>query len=484
MSHHIAHRPLGRVLTSFLLASLGAGLAASPAWAAKARASKKPAAAAAGPAPALLQSSTALADYGQRNPGQQQVSDWIVAVVNSEPITHQELQARLVRIELQLQNAGQALPDRAELAQQLLQKMIDDRAQVQEAKEIGMRVDDASVQQALQNMAAQSQVTEEQLLARLRTDGVSITQLRNDLRDELLLEKIHEYQLGQAKISDAEVDALIASQKKALAEPNNERINLAQLLVSVPEGASAAKVAELRKKADDLAKRAQREDFAVLVKYSDAQKANAGAMGLRPVGEYPDVFAKAAGPLRPGQVTAPIRSEAGFHILKLLDRQNASLADTVVQTLVRHIIVKADAGQTEAQVIAQLRQLKADIQSGKISFEEAAGKYSQDGSALKGGSLGWSEPGQFVPEFENAMNTLPAGKISDPIASRFGVHLIEVQERQRVRVDAKQQRELARRALQQEKGEENYKNWAEGVRARAFVELRAAPEAVVEKTAG
>ena len=484
MSHHIAHRPLGRVLTSLLLASLGAGLAASPAWAAKARASKKPAAAAARPAPALLQSSTALADYGQRNPGQQQVSDWIVAVVNSEPITHQELQARLVRIELQLQNAGQALPDRAELAQQLLQKMIDDRAQVQEAKEIGMRVDDASVQQALQNMAAQSQVTEEQLLARLRTDGVSITQLRNDLRDELLLEKIHEYQLGQAKISDAEVDALIASQKKALAEPNNERINLAQLLVSVPEGASAAKVAELRKKADDLAKRAQREDFAVLVKYSDAQKANAGAMGLRPVGEYPDVFAKAAGPLRPGQVTAPIRSEAGFHILKLLDRQNASLADTVVQTLVRHIIVKADAGQTEAQVIAQLRQLKADIQSGKISFEEAAGKYSQDGSALKGGSLGWSEPGQFVPEFENAMNTLPAGKISDPIASRFGVHLIEVQERQRVRVDAKQQRELARRALQQEKGEENYKNWAEGVRARAFVELRAAPEAVVEKTAG
>ena len=484
MSHHIAHRPLGRVLTSLLLASLGAGLAASPAWAAKTRASKKPAAVAARPAPALLQSSTTLADYGQRKPGQQQVSDWIVAVVNSEPITHQELQARLVRIELQLQNAGQALPDRAELAQQLLQKMIDDRAQVQEAKEIGMRVDDASVQQALQNMAAQSQVTEEQLLARLRTDGVSITQLRNDLRDELLLEKIHEYQLGQAKISDAEVDALIASQKKALAEPNNERINLAQLLVSVPEGASAAKVAELRKKADDLAKRAQREDFAVLVKYSDAQKANAGAMGLRPVGEYPDVFAKAAGPLRPGQVTAPIRSEAGFHILKLLDRQNASLADTVVQTLVRHIIVKADAGQTEAQVIAQLRQLKTDIQSGKISFEEAAGKYSQDASALKGGSLGWSEPGQFVPEFENAMNTLPAGKISDPIASRFGVHLIEVQERQRVRVDAKQQRELARRALQQEKGEENYKNWAEGVRARAFVELRAAPEAVVEKTAG
>jgi peptidyl-prolyl cis-trans isomerase SurA len=339
-----------------------------------------------------------------------------------------------------------------------------------------MRVDDAAIDQALQNMASQSHLTQEQLLARLRADSVSIAQLRSDLRDELLLDKIHEYQIGQTKISDAEVDAFIAAQKKALAEPDKERINLAQLLVAVPDGASEAKVTELRKKAEDLAKRAQHEDFALLVKYSDAQKANAGAMGLRPATEYPDLFAKAAAQLRPGQVSALVRSEAGFHILKLLDRQDASLVDTVVQTLVRHIIVKPDAGQTESQVAAQLRQLKADIESGKISFEAAAEKYSQDGSALKGGSLGWSEPGQFVPEFENAMNTLPAGQISDPIASRFGVHLIQVQERQRVRVDAKQQRELARRVLQQEKGEENYKNWAEGVRARAYVEIRNAPE--------
>ena len=484
MPHHFFQRSGALVLVAALCASGASSALAAPA--AKRAAGKKIASAASAAASARpqLQSSTTLGSYAPRDPNQQLVSDWIVAVVNSEPITHQELQARLLRIELQLQNSGQALPDRAELAQQLLQKMIDDRAQVQEAKDIGMRVDDASVQQALQNMAAQSRVTEEQLLARLRADGLSIAQLRNDLRDELLLEKIHEYQLGQAKISDAEVDAFMAAQKKALAQPDNERINLAQLLVALPEGASEAKIAELRKKAEDLAKRAQREDFAHLVKYSDAQKANAGAMGLRPVGEYPDIFAKAAAKLRPGQISAPIRSEAGFHILKLLDRQGASLADTVVQTLVRHIIVKPEAGQTEAQVIAQMRGLKADIQSGKISFEEAASKYSQDGSALKGGSLGWSEPGQFVPEFENAMNTLPAGQISEPISSRFGIHLIEVQERQRVRVDAKQQRELARRALQQEKGEENYKTWAEGVRARAFVELRPAPEAVTEKTAG
>jgi peptidyl-prolyl cis-trans isomerase SurA len=463
-----------KLLSLFLLA----GMVATPVWAAK-KPKNKTAETVQTMQPRLT-NSTGLTMYQKRDTSQQQTSDWIIAVVNSDPITYQEMQARLVRIELQLLNAGQALPDRAELYQQLLQKMIDDRAQVQEAKAMGIRVDDASVQQALQNMAAQSHVTEAQLLERLRADGVSIAQLRNDLRDELLLDKVHEYQASQAKVSDSELDTFIAAQKKALAEPDNERINLAQLLVAVPEGASEAKIAELRKKADDLAKRAEHEDFAILVKYSDAQKANAGAMGLRPVSEYPDVFAKAAAKLRPGQVSAPIRSEAGFHILRLLDRQGASLADSVVQTLVRHIIIKPAAGETEQQVVAQMRQLKADIQSGKISFEAAAGKYSQDGSALKGGSLGWSEPGQFVPEFENAMNGLPAGQISDPIASRFGVHLIEVQERQRVRVDAKQQRELARRSLQQERGEENYKNWAEGVRARAFVELRAAPEAAAK----
>ncbi len=468
--HYFHHR--------FVALVLAAGVLASPTFAAGRTGTKKPNAAPAAPAAAQprLQNSTSLTGYGQRDPKQQQTTDWIIAVVNSEPITHQELQARMVRIELQLQNSGQALPERADLERQLLQKMIDDRTQVQEAKETGMRVDDAAIDQALQNMASQSHLTQEQLLARLRADSVSIAQLRSDLRDELLLDKIHEYQIGQTKISDAEVDAFIAAQKKALAEPDKERINLAQLLVAVPDGASEAKVTELRKKAEDLAKRAQHEDFALLVKYSDAQKANAGAMGLRPATEYPDLFAKAAAQLRPGQVSALVRSEAGFHILKLLDRQDASLVDTVVQTLVRHIIVKPDAGQTESQVAAQLRQLKADIESGKISFEAAAEKYSQDGSALKGGSLGWSEPGQFVPEFENAMNTLPAGQISDPIASRFGVHLIQVQERQRVRVDAKQQRELARRVLQQEKGEENYKNWAEGVRARAYVEIRNAPE--------
>lgn len=466
---------------SQLGACLLLGLLLSPAHAAKtstkAKRSSAKAPVAASRVATGLQSSVALNSYSARDPNKQSISDWIVAVVNNEPITHQEVMARMVRIELQLLQAGQALPERSELETQLLHRMIDERAQVQEAKEMGVRVDDASVQQALQNMAAQSNMTDAQLLERLRTDGVSVVQLRKDLRDELLLDKVQEYQRSQAKVSDSELNAFIAQQKQAAdLAPDEERINLAQILVAVPQGASESQVAELRKKAEEIAVRAQKEDFAILVKYSDAQRANAGAMGLRSVGEYPDVFAKAAAKLKPGQVSAPVRSEAGFHVLKLLQRQSPSMANSVVQTLVRHIIIKPTATMSEAQIIAQLRQLKQDIQSGKISFEEAAGKYSQDGSALKGGSLGWAEPGQFVPEFENFMNRLPAGQISEPVTSRFGVHLIEVQDRQRVRVDAQQQRELARRTLQQERGEENYKNWAEGVRARAYIELRPAPD--------
>jgi len=424
-----------------------------------------------------LHASTQLHSYTQRNAGQQVVSDYIVAVVNNEPITHQELRARLIRIELQLQHAGQPLPDRAELEKQLLQKMIDDRAQVQEAKDMGLRVDDASVQQALQNMAAQNNLTDTQLLEKLRNDGVSITQLRHDLRDELLLDKVHEYQVSRAKVDEGELDTFIAQQKglSGEAQQSSEYINLAQLLVAVPEKATPDQVAALRKKADDLAARAQHEDFATLVKYSDAQRANAGAMGLRPSSEYPDIFVNASHALKVGQVSSPVRSEAGFHILKLLERKRPS-NDTVVETLVRHIVIKPDAQHSEAQTIALLRQLKQDIASGKISFEEAASKYSQDGSALRGGSLGWTEPGQFVPEFEAVMNTLTPGQISDPIVSRFGVHLIQVQDRRRVQVDEAQQRELARRALQQKKGEDAYRQWAEDVRARAFIEMRPAPD--------
>lgn len=416
-----------------------------------------------------------LKSYKAPDPSQQIMSDYIVAIVNNEPITFQELRARLYRVELQLLQAGAALPEREELKVQLLEKMVNDRAQVQTAREMGMRIEDSAVQQALQNMAAQNNMSDAQLLDKLRKDGVSIAQLRSDLRDELLLDRVQDYQVDQIKITESELDDYMTQELQRTQDPREERINLAQVLVAVPEGASPQKIEELRKRAEDISKRGRKEDFANLLKLSDAQKANGGAMGLRSQDDYPDLFADAAAAMRIGQVSEPIRSEAGFHVLKLLQRQKPQVENSVVQTLARHIIVRPDERNNQEQVIAELKKVKAAIAAGKLTFESAAREYSQDGSASNGGSLGWTAPGQFVPEFEEAMNGLAQGVVSDPIVSRYGVHLIEVQARKRVQVGDLEQRELARKTLRQRKGREALKHWSEDVRARAFVAFPPAP---------
>ena len=416
-----------------------------------------------------------LKSYKAQDPSQQIMSDYIVAIVNNEPITYQELRARLYRVELQLLQAGAALPEREELKLQLLEKMVNDRAQVQTAREMGMRIEDSAVQQALQNMAAQNNMSDVQLLEKLRKDGVSIAQLRSDLRDELLLDRVQDYQVDQIKITESELDDYISQELQRTQDPREERINLAQVLVAVPEGASPQKIEELRKRAEDISKRARKEDFANLLKLSDAQKANGGAMGLRSQDDYPDLFADAAAAMRIGQVSEPIRSEAGFHVLKLLQRMKPKVENSVVQTLARHIIIRPDERKNQEQVIAELKKVKADIAAGKLTFESAAREYSQDGSATTGGSLGWTAPGQFVPEFEEAMNGLAQGVVSEPIVSRYGVHLIEVEARKRVQVGDLEQRELARKTLRQRKGREALKHWSEDVRARAFVAFPPAP---------
>lgn len=416
-----------------------------------------------------------LKSYKAQDPSQQIMSDYIVAIVNNEPITYQELRARLYRVELQLLQAGAALPEREELKLQLLEKMVNDRAQVQTAREMGMRIEDSAVQQALQNMAAQNNMSDVQLLEKLRKDGVSIAQLRSDLRDELLLDRVQDYQVDQIKITESELDDYISQELQRTQDPREERINLAQVLVAVPEGASPQKIEELRKRAEDISKRARKEDFANLLKLSDAQKANGGAMGLRSQDDYPDLFADAAAAMRIGQVSEPIRSEAGFHVLKLLQRMKPKVENSVVQTLARHIIIRPDERKNQEQVIAELKKVKAEIAAGKLTFESAAREYSQDGSATTGGSLGWTAPGQFVPEFEEAMNGLAQGVVSEPIVSRYGVHLIEVEARKRVQVGDLEQRELARKTLRQRKGREALKHWSEDVRARAFVAFPPAP---------
>jgi peptidyl-prolyl cis-trans isomerase SurA len=251
------------------------------------------------------------------------------------------------------------------------------------------------------------------------------------------------------------------------------------ILLAVPENSTEAQIQPLAERAQDLARRARSgEDFAVLAQaHSQAadRGANGGAMGLRPADRYPDLFLQATQALPVGGVSEVVRSGAGFHVLKVLQREQAPATLTVTQTRARHILLRAGQTLTQAQALAQLAALRLDIVSGKVDFADAARRLSQDGSAAQGGDLGWASPGMFVPEFEQTMNRLRPGQVAEPLVSRFGVHLIEVTDRREAPMSDEAQRTLARNVLREKKLDEAYTTWAEDLRGRAYVEMREAP---------
>jgi peptidyl-prolyl cis-trans isomerase SurA len=250
------------------------------------------------------------------------------------------------------------------------------------------------------------------------------------------------------------------------------------ILVAVPEDSNDGQVASLQTRANTAASRARGgEDFAKLVgEFMGASVPNGGAMGLRPASRYPSLFVDNLQTAKVGDIVGPLRSGAGFHVLKVLEMRQDAQAMVITQTRARHILLRSSAQLTSAQAQAQLAQLKQKITSGQTSFAAAARELSQDGSAMSGGDLGWVSPGQFVPEFEQVMNRLRPNQMSDPLVSRFGVHLIEVTDRRDVPVSERDQREMARGQLREKKLEEAYSTWQEGVRGRAFVEMRDTPQ--------
>ena len=249
--------------------------------------------------------------------------------------------------------------------------------------------------------------------------------------------------------------------------------------MAVPEKADAGLVSQLQAQAQALLVRIRSgEDFATLVKqYSDADRSKNGEFGLRRADRYPSSFVQATQSVAVGAVSDLVRSGAGFHILKVLDRRAPSaVAQTVVQTHARHILLRVGPELTQAAAIARLADIRQRIVSGTTDFATAAREVSQDGSAAQGGDLGWASPGMFVPEFEEVMNRLKDHDISHPMVSRFGVHLIELLERRRAELSPREAREVVRNQLRETKLDEAYTNWARDIRERAYVELRDAPQ--------
>jgi peptidyl-prolyl cis-trans isomerase SurA len=407
-------------------------------------------------------------------------ADFIVAVVNSEPITNQEVISRMQRLVPQLAMQGRPVPPRAEFAKAVLERLISERAQLQAAREGGIRISDEAVDQAAADVARQNQVSMAELRRRLASDGLSLERFRQDLRDELLLARLREREVdGRVRVSEQDVDRFMA-EKKSEAAAGPVELNVAQILVAVPEGASPAQLASLEARARQIRQRVDSgADFAALAKdVSEASdRANGGELGLRSADRLPPLFVEAVGALQVGAVAGPVRSGAGFHLLKLLEKKQAGDAQsTITQTRARHILLKPSPRLSEGQARQRLAQFKRRIEAGQADFAQLAREFSEDGSARDGGDLGWTSPGAFVPEFEQVMDMLRPGQLAEPLQSRFGLHLIGVIERREVQLSDRDRRELARRDLREEKTEEALRIFLQDVRGRAYVEYRDAPQ--------
>ena len=450
--------------------------AAAPKTPKKAKA--QPSAAPAAPAQPAAAAARPAASSAQRQ------ANYIVAVVNDEPITYTELQTRIARAARQLQSRSSGNPPgEAELRREMLERLIAERAQLQYARESGITVDDSSLAQAELSIARQNQLPDVPTLHRqIEAEGISVKDFQASIREQVLLARLREREIEpRVHVTDKEVDAYIQEQTGQKASAGQD-INLAMILVAVPENASADEVARLQARADDVARRAREgEDFASLARaYSDANNrgSDGGVLGLRSEDRYPPLFVDSVRRSAVGSITGPVRSGAGFHILKLLERKrSASLPDVQIpQTHASHILLHTGPSQSEQVAKARLADFKRRIESGQASFEQLARENSQDGSAAEGGDLGWAMPGQYVPEFEQAMNNLDAGAISEPVVSRFGVHLIKVHERRARTLSAAEQRQLARNVLRERKADEAFDTWSREVRGRAYVEYREPPQ--------
>jgi peptidyl-prolyl cis-trans isomerase SurA len=399
--------------------------------------------------------------------------DYIVAVVNQELVTAAEVEQRTQQLRQAASRGGQQPPADEELRKQALDSLIEERVIVTHARASGVRVDEADIDRAVQNIATQNQLGVEQLRVRLREQGLDYARFRANLRDQIMIERVREREVnGRIRVTDGEVEAYLARQR------DNAELNIAQILVSVPEGADAAAVAQRRALAERaLARVRGGEAFEAVARElsEDGNRARGGEIGLRPAERLPDIFVAAVRGLGSGEVSPTLlRSGAGFHVLKVLERRDGG-AGRVAQTRARHILLRPSPQAGADAVSRRLEEFRRQIVSGQRTFEALAREHSEDASSVSGGDLGWASAGMMVPEFEEAMNELSIGGISPPVVSRFGVHLIQVIERREVALEPRQMREQARNVLREQKFGEAYAGWAQELRTLAYVEMREPP---------
>jgi len=400
--------------------------------------------------------------------------DRIVAVVGKEVVTKSELDERRDFAERQLRRQGIPLPERALLERQILDRLIIDKAQLQLARDSGIRVEEVQLDRALDRVAEQNHMTLPQFRQALEKDGVAFARFREEVRQQIQMQRLREREVDdRIEVSDAEIDQYLTDQKAGAGA--RSEYNLSHVLVRLPEQASPEQIEAARKKAEKAREDALAGvDFAkVAASYSDAADAlSGGAIGWRGEDRLPELFTGALHGMKVGEVSGVLRSPGGFHVIKLVDRRGADEGAPVQQTHARHILIRTSEVVSEADAQRRLRDLRERIVTGGADFAELARTNSADGSASQGGDLGWLLPGDTVPDFERAMNALKVGEVSQPVKSPFGWHLIQVIERRAAGLSPERRRMQARQTIKERKSDEAYQDWLRQLRDRTYVELR------------
>jgi peptidyl-prolyl cis-trans isomerase SurA len=399
--------------------------------------------------------------------------DRVVAVVNDEAITRTELESQKRAVAANMQRQGLQVPNNDTLERQVLERFINEKAELQFARESGIRTDDASVDTALSQLARDNKMTDAQFREALQRDGLSVIKFREELRNDITLKRLREREVEQrVVVTEGEIDAYLGNQKTQGLD--KEEYNLSHVLILVPEQASPTQITEREGRAQQaLADLSNGRTFGQIAAiYSDSSDAaTGGVIGWRSGDRLPTVFAEAVKALQPGQVSTVLKSPNGFHLVRLNDKRGGVVKTVVDQSKARHILVRVNEFLSEADAKVKLERLRDRISRGE-PFAEVAKSGSEDASNGRGGDLGWLSPGDTVPAFEEAMKALKISEMSAPIRTPFGWHLIEVTERRKQDITDEKSRASARAALRERKAEESYQDWLRQLRDRAYVELK------------
>lgn len=404
---------------------------------------------------------------------QVQALDRVVAVVDDDVVMASELQQRLDTIVAQIQSQDVQAPPMEVLRRQVLEQLIIERLQLQMARRAGVTVSDAELDQAIARVQQNAGVGPEQFRQRLAADGISMKAFRQQIRQELLIRRVEQGSVNRRiQITDQDIDNFLRSKEGEFWK--SPQYELGHILIPVNSSAPTDEVTEARRKAEQLAEQVRGgADFRRLaIANSAGQNAlSGGDLGWRKTVELPTLFADALKGLEVGDVTDPFRSDAGFHLLKI-HNERGSTEQVVEQTKVRHILVKTSAIRDNDDAYNLLIDLRQQILDG-ADFGELAREHSEDiGTMLNGGDLGWSNPGQFVPEFTQAMDNTPVGEISMPFRSQFGWHILRVDGRRQQDMTDQYIRNQAANLLRNRRYEEELQNWRREIRDEAYVDIK------------